>query len=130
VAALLYVALLGAFFVDYYLAVRRAGTDEIVDYTPVVILLALVGLIVGVLIGRWWAVALPLTTFAFAAVMAVVGVLDDRYSAVAPDRGGVVGFDWFGVAALVCVYALPAVAIGVGLHILGDVKARRWKTGM
>jgi hypothetical protein len=126
-AAALYVALLGASFVDYYVRVRGAAPDETVDYTPVVILLALAGLILGLLIGRWWVTALPLATFPFAAVMGLVASLDDRYRALAPDRGGAVGLDWFGVAALVSLYAVPAVAVGVGLHTAAGAIKPEWR---
>jgi hypothetical protein len=126
-AAALYVALLGASFVDYYATVRGAAPDETVDYTPVLILLSLVGWALGLLIGRWWATALPLATFPFAAVMGLVASLDDRYRAVAPDRGGAVGLDWFGVAALVSLYAVPAVVLGVGLHTAAVAIQPAWR---
>jgi hypothetical protein len=119
--------LLGAFFVDYYLAVRGGAPDEIVDYTSVVILLAVAGLILGLLVGRWWAAALPLATFPFGAAMAVVASLDDRYRAVAPERGGAVGLDWFGIAALVSLYAVPAVTLGVGLHAAAVAIKPEWR---
>jgi hypothetical protein len=119
--------LLGAFFVDYYLVVRGGAPDETVDYTSVVILLAVAGLILGLLVGRWWAAALPLATFPLGAAMAVVPSLDDRYRAVAPDRGGAVGLDWLGFAALVCLYAVPAVVVGVGMHVSAAAIKPEWR---
>jgi hypothetical protein len=38
---------------------------------------------------------------------------------VAEDRGGVLGADWLGIAAIVGFYTLPGIAIGVGLVALG-----------
>ena len=127
VAAALYVALLCASFVDYYFVVRGAARDEIVDYTPVLIVLAFGAFTLGLLAGRWWVLALPFATFPFAGAMAVVAALDEQYRATAPDRGGVAGLDWFGVAALICLYAVPAASIGVGLHVFAAATQPSWR---
>ena len=125
-APFLYAALLAAFFASYYIDVRSAPPNTIVDYNVVVILLVLPTLLAGVLIGRWWAIALPLVAFPIAALMLVIGTLDDRYVDVAADRGGVLGLDWFGVSALVCAFTVPAAAFGAGLRVLGGVWERKW----
>jgi len=104
-------------FGGYYVDVRRAPTSPLVDYTPTVLYVAIASLLLGVLAGRWWAIVMPLVAFVVAPILLLIGTLDDRYSAVAPDRGGVLGPEWFGVAALYCVYAVPAAAFGVGLHV-------------
>src|SRR5215218_3087685 len=126
-ASLLYAALVGAFFVGYYVDVRRAPPHAIVDYTPAVVLLAVVTVVPGLLIGRWWAVGLPLVAFPAAALMMVIAAFYDGYSDIASERGGVVGLDWFGVAALVCFYAVPAAAFGAGLRAWGRMWERRWE---
>ncbi len=125
-AAVLYAALVGAVFIGYYVDVRDAPPSTLVDYTPAVLYLAMASLLLGILSGRWWAIPMPLIAFLMAAVLVVIGTLDDRYSKVAPDRGGVVGLDWFGVAALFCVYAVPAAAFGVGLRALGGHWEQKW----
>jgi hypothetical protein len=125
-AAVLYAALVGAVFIGYYVDVRGAPPSTIVDYTPAVFYLAMAGLLLGILSGRWWAIPMPLISFFMAAVLLVIGTLDERYSKVAPDRGGVVGLDWFGVAALFCVYAVAAAAFGVGLRALGGHWEQKW----
>ena len=114
-----YAALIGGFFIAFYAEVRAAPPDTIVDATSLVVLLGLVSPAFGILVGRPWAIALPLAAFPVAAVMAVIGAVDDRYGDVARDRGGEVGAGWFGIATLVCFYAVPGIAIGVGLFGLG-----------
>ena len=118
IAALAYTALMGLHFVGYYTDVRSAPPDTIVDYTIATMLFAPLGLVLGALIGRWRAALLPLTSLVFAAAMLVASELDDRYAAVAEDRGGVVGFDWFGVAGVVCSFAIPGVLAGVSARKL------------
>jgi hypothetical protein len=81
----------------------------------------------GLLIGRWWGVVLPLVAFPASALMMVIAAFDDGYSDIASDRGGVVGLDWFGVAALVCFYAVPAAAFGAGLRAWGRMWEGRWE---
>jgi hypothetical protein len=125
VVCLIYTALTAWFFASYYIDVRGAPPDTIVDATPALYLLALAGLVAGLLIGRWWVLALPLIAFPVAALMLVTGALDDRYSEVAADRGGVSGIDWFGIAALVCAFAVPAAAVGAGMRALGDLPTLR-----
>ena len=113
--AVTYVALVALFFVGYYTAVRSAPPDTIVDYTPVVVWLGFISFVPGLLIGRWWSALLPLMAVPFAAVMLVVCEVDESYSSVASDRGGEVGTGWFGVAFLLCTFALPSALIGAGL---------------
>jgi hypothetical protein len=127
-AALLYAALVGAMLSGYYVDVRAAPPNTLVDYTPTVFYLALASLVLGVLVGHWWTIAIPFFAFPVATALLVIGTLDEQYSAIAPDRGGVVGVDWFGVAALYCVYAVPAAAFGVGLRAVGSRCEQKWLT--
>ena len=120
--AVAYVALVALFFVGYYTDVRSAPPDTIVDYTILVIWLGLISFVPGLLIGRWWSALLPLAAFPIAAVMLVVAEFDESYSRIASDRGGEVGRGWFGVAFLLCTFALPSAFIGAGL---GHLARRR-----
>jgi hypothetical protein len=125
VGSLVHAASVGAFFAGYYLTVRSAPPDTIVDFTSIILLLAPISLVSGAFIGRWWAIVLPLIAFPMAALMVVIGAVDDRYSRVAADRGGAVGVEWFAVAALVCAFAVPAAAFGAGLRAWGAARRRR-----
>jgi hypothetical protein len=120
-AAAAYVIVAAALFADYYRLVRAAGADEIVDFTEAVLLLAALALPVGIVIGRLWGIAVPLAVFPIAVVGWIVGGFDHTYTDDAADRGGVVGADWLGLAALIVAYAVPAAAVGVGLRKLGGL---------
>jgi hypothetical protein len=118
-AAFAYIAAAALLFADYYRMVRDAGADATVDFTAAVLLLAALALPVGIMIGRLWGIAIPFAVFPIAVVAWLVGAFDPTYSDDAAERGGVVGSDWLGLAALIAVYAVPAAAFGVGLRELG-----------
>lgn len=114
VVALVYAGLMGWHFASYYLDVRSAPPDTIIDYNAATILFGPISLLAALVIARWWAVALPLTAFPFALAMLIAGEFDERYARVAEDRGGVVGVDWFGVAAALCYFGIPGALLGAG----------------
>ena len=113
--AVVYVALVTLFFAGYYGTVRAAPPDTIVDYTAMTITVGVVSFVPALLIGRWWALLLPLVSFPIAAAMVIIGHTDNAYSAVAADRGGAVGADWFFVAFILCTFAVPAAFLGVAV---------------
>ena len=123
--AAVYVAAAALFFADYYRMVRAARVGEMVDFTAAVIWLAVLALPVAMIIGRLWAIAMPLAVFPIAVVGWVISSFDETYSADATERGGVLGADWLGLAALIAVYAIPAAALGVGLREVGRRLERR-----
>ena len=122
VVALAYAGLVGWHFLSYYLDVRSAPADTIIDYTFAFILFGPISFLTGLLIARWWAVILPLVAFPFTAMMLVVAEFDDRYAQLARDRGGELGAEWLGLAALFCYFAVPGAALGAGL---GEAVRRR-----
>jgi hypothetical protein len=114
-AALAYVALLVLLFVSYYREVRGAPPGTIVDYTVAAFWIGVLSFVPALVIGRWWATLIPLVSFPIAAVLLVVGELDEDYAAIAEDRGGPLGAEWFAAAFILCMFAVPAAFLGAGI---------------
>jgi hypothetical protein len=114
-AALVYVAVLVLLFVGYYREVRSAPPGTIVDYTIAAFWIGVFAFLPALVISRWWGALLPLVSFPIAAVLLVVGELDEDYAAIAEDRGGPLGAEWFEAAFILCMFAVPAALLGAGI---------------
>jgi hypothetical protein len=119
--AAVYVLLVVAAFADIYVSQRSATASEVVDATPVVLLLALLAFVVGLAIQRWWAVLLPCA--AVPCALAVAAAQPDR--TLGSDRG--LG-DWVAFAGLVPLFGCVAAAAGVGAVALARVRLARPST--
>ena len=116
-----YVLLVVAAFANVYVSQRSATSSEIVDATPVVLLLALLAFVIGLVIQRWWAVLLPCS--AVPCALAVAAAQPDR--TLGADRG--VG-DWIAFAGLVPLFGCIAAAAAVGAVALGRARLARTST--
>jgi hypothetical protein len=119
-----YVSVIGLFFGDYYYNQRYPEPGVVGDASALLILTGLVGFFFGLAISRWWALLLPLPSLLFAGVAALTAAFDDQYAAHA-DSGGEVGLEWFQLAASLMLFAVPSLALGIGLARLTSRVFRR-----
>jgi hypothetical protein len=117
VVSLLYVAALSAWLMNGYGEVLP-GWDFLLDDLGGFLVVAVGGVLAGLLIGRWWAAALPLTAFVTGATLQVTGST--------PESGYAESLDPVEVVLLVAIpFGAAACAAGVLLHKSARASRRR-----
>jgi hypothetical protein len=109
VVALLYVAALSLWLMNGY-GVLLDGIDFLLDDAGGFLVVIAGGILAGLLIGRWWAAALPLTAFVTAMTLQSTGST--------PESGYAESLGPVEVALLVAIpFGAAACAAGVLLHM-------------
>ena len=115
--ALLYVAVLSLWLLNGY-GVLLPGWDFLLDNAGGFVVVVAGGILAGLLIGRWWAVALPLTAFVTGMTLQATGST--------PESGYAEALGPVEVALLVAIpFGAAACAAGVLLHKSARASRRR-----
>ena len=117
VPAGLYVALLGLLVGSAYEVERSPEPNVVVDWFGALFLLGLLTFIVGVVIGRWWALLLPLIAFQFAVLAIFVAALDTGYTG---ERSEILTV----ATIFILFFGIPSMVAGVGFWKLGALAIR------
>ena len=108
VVSLLYVAVLTLWLLNGY-GVLLDGVDFLLDNAGGFLVVVVGGIITGVLVGRWWAAALPLTTFFTGMTLQVTGST--------PESGYAESLGPVEVSLLIAIpFGAAACAAGVLFH--------------
>jgi hypothetical protein len=115
--SLLYVAALALWLLNGY-GVLLDGVDFLLENVGGFLIVVAGGMVTGLLIGRWWAVALPLTSFVTAATLQVTGST--------PESGYAESLGPMEVALFVVIpFGAAACAAGVLFHKAIRASGRR-----
>jgi hypothetical protein len=117
-AATAYVAVVGGLYADLY---AHARADESVAVTPTAVLLALWAGPTAFVVGRAWALALPLAALPALATVALAALLDPGYEPARSDG-------WVALTAWCVVLGPACAATGLVLRRLAGALARRLRS--
>lgn len=114
-AAIAYVAAVVGVMTTYYVDVRTAQADEVVDWNAVLLMFVPLGLFLGLMTRRAWALLVPLAGVFIGFLTAGLAIVDETYARKAAQTGGPEGGEWINIGIVIAMFSLPAVAVTVGL---------------